>query len=589
MDDKTITNVDSCESTVRLLSFVVWALLMVGQAHAFELLDTSGNIGYTYRSLESSGDDEAVSNQVQAAVHANSYLWQPWISTLSAGLTFTRDSTELNNSSSNDTNVVTGELNLNVLPQSRSPFMLSYRKSDSRVDTFSAASPLTTLGSKEFETTRLGLKQSYTTEQGHRFQARYDTNSWDDNAGETYDDDLVGLEMNMQFPKQTIVAKTSKQTTDHSQSDRHADNFVFNVDHFYYPTREIRIDSMLSRYDSDVTSTPPLNGTNQGDSETALSQVSSFLFWRPVKQPITVSGGLRIYDLNGSTVGNSTEMFSINATAGTIYQFTKNLRFDANINLNNFKNEDKSTDSANERAEVLYQSDIRNIFSGFNHQWYASGEGSNQSSNDVDQQMIQARLGHDANRSWALSEMSSLRVSLSQSVNQVQVTGNVGSNTSQLNHSGSIGWDMRHGEGMTYVHLTLSDGRYFGDNETDRQFFNFQALRNQTIDRKSSLSGNLTVQSVRQQFNGMGDEKTTTTTTGQINYQHSRIFSVPQLRFMSDLRISRASLDDGVDRTEWENRIDYTIGLLDSRLSWRWVDTSREDFNLLYFQVTRRF
>jgi hypothetical protein len=80
-----------------------------------------------------------------------------------------------------------------------------------------------------------------------------------------------------------------------------------------------------------------------------------------------------------------------------------------------------------------------------------------------------------------------------------------------------------------------------------------------------------------------------TTTTGQVNYRHSRIFGVPQLHFLSDLRISRAATDEANDRAEWENRLDYNIGLLDISLSWRRIDTETEDFDLLYLQATRRF
>jgi hypothetical protein len=64
---------------------------------------------------------------------------------------------------------------------------------------------------------------------------------------------------------------------------------------------------------------------------------------------------------------------------------------------------------------------------------------------------------------------------------------------------------------------------------------------------------------------------------------------VTQLHFLSDYRISKAATDSTNDRAEWENRLDYNIGLLDISLSWRMIDTDGEDFNLVYLQATRRF
>ena len=139
------------------------------------------------------------------------------------------------------------------------------------------------------------------------------------------------------------------------------------------------------------------------------------------------------------------------------------------------------------------------------------------------------------------------------------------------------------------MQLTVRDGRDFGDSDAVEEFVNFQAVRNQPINRSSSLSGNLTIQSVHREYSSLNTSDTITTTTGQINYQHSRIFGVPQLHFLSDFRISKAASDNTNDRAEWENRLDYNIGLLDISLSWRRIDTDGDDFDLLYLQATRRF
>ena len=554
-----------------------------------DMTDLSGSLGYTYRSLSSSSDGDTVSNQLRGTINGRSYLWQPWFATADASLTMTQDGTEFSDSSTNETTIVTGDLNLNVLPRSRTPFQLSYRASDSRIDVTTAASPLTTLGDKEYTSTRLGLKQSYYTENGDRYQARYDTSNWSTDSGDTYDDELIGVEMSLLRPRHRLIAKSSFQTTEQSQSDRESENLIVNVDHFYFPSRALRTDTMFSLYNFDVISTPPLNSTNQGDFTTDLAQISSFIFWRPENRPLSVSGGVRVYDLTGTAIGFESNLLSLSATAGMFYQYTKHIRFAASLDVSSTDNNDEQAVASKERGGVLYQSDILDIFSGFTYQWYASGAAQNQNTEDEAIQSLTAKLGHDANKLWILGEASTLRLSLSQSANESMQTGDADSSVQRLDHSASLGWDQTNWGGTTLVQLAVRDGRDFGDSESEEQFVNFQAVRNQPIGRSSSLSGNLTIQSVHRKFSSVPGDNTVTTTTGQINYQHSRIFGIPQLHFLSDLRISKAASDEGNDRAEWENRLDYTIGLLDISLSWRMIDTETEDFDLLYLQATRRF
>lgn len=578
---------------LRQVLAVVVATLWATQSAAVELLDLSGHIGYTMRSLSGSSDSDTTSNQLRGAVNARTYLWRPWFATANAGVRVTQDSTDYEGGgTSNNTTIVTGDLDLNVLPKSRSPFSLSYRTSDSRVDLIAPASPVTTLGDKEFTTRRLELKQSYFNEQGDRFQARYDRNKWSAKGGESYREQLFGLEMDMRRAKHTLAARTSYQETDRNVLDQSTETSVLNVDHFYHPTRALRLDSMVSYFDSESTSNQPLNSTNQGDSTTDLGQLSSFLFWRPYNRPITMSAGVRFFDLKGRTVGNTTNQMSMSASGGLFYQYTKNLRLDANVQVSTNDNDQDRTTASKARGGALYQSDVHEIFSGFTYQWHASGSGQTQDTGDQSIHSFELQLGHDAQRLWLTEGRGTFRFSASQNVSGTEQGGDADTSTQRLDHSGSLSWDKAGDGGTTMLQMTVADSRALGDQENDQQFANFQALRNQTLSRRSSLSGNLTVQTVRRDFNGQGDDDTVTA-TGQINYRHIGILKVPQLRFQSDLRLSKAATDDGVDRTEWENRLDYAIGLLDTSLSWRYIaldsGLNDEDYNIVYFQVNRRF
>jgi hypothetical protein len=238
---------------------------------------------------------------------------------------------------------------------------------------------------------------------------------------------------------------------------------------------------------------------------------------------------------------------------------------------------------------ALYQSDMYEILSHYTYQWHTSASFQNQDTGEEAVQTTQVRLGHDAQRLWLMGGNGTLRLSLTQAVSANQFSGDADATTERLDNSGSLSWDKLDSFSTSMVQLTLADSRAFGDQEDNQQFANVQVLRTQTLTDLSTLSGNLTVQAVSRDFNDLGDDDTVTA-TGQLNYQQAGLFAVARLRFLSDLRLSKAATDDGIDRTEWENRLDYVIGLLDTSLSWRWIDlNNNEDYNIIYFQVNRRF
>jgi len=575
-----------------LLSLALWPLAAPAAGMFGAPVETSGDMGYTFRTLTGTTTGDSVSHQMRASINAGTWLWQPWLATLNLGLRGTADVSDFEReglSSSNNATIVTGDLDLGVLSQSRTPFQLSYRVSDSRVDTIDVGNPVTTSGGKEFQTSRLAMKQTYFTEQGYRFQARFDQNEWTSNF-DKFDDWLLGLDMSMRMPKQTFLAKGSYQNSNYSALSQETDNIVLNVDHFYYPTKSLRIDSMATLYDIERSSTQPFNSLNQANSTTDLTQLSSFVFWRPQDKPLSLSGGVRLYDLDSTTTGNSVAVQNMSATAGMLYQYTKNLRLDANLDTTVIDSEGQQTTASKQRAGALYQSDLYEFLTGYTYQWFSTLGGQWRSAEDQDNQSQTMSLGHDVQKVWMANRFTSWRLSLSQSGNgSQQTTNDVKTNTERLDHSASLSWDQRFESSTSSVQLTLTDARQFGGSKNDQQFLNVQALRTQHLDRRQTLSGNLTIQTVRQDFNGQGNNDTVTTATGQISYRHSRILGVPRLQYMSDMRVSRAARDSSVDRSEWENRLDYAVGLLDTRFSWRITDLNGENFSLVYFQVTRRF
>ncbi|MBI1194630.1 MAG: hypothetical protein GC138_02110 [Gammaproteobacteria bacterium] len=566
----------------------VSAMLLCGGAWG---LDLGGNLGYTYRSLTGSTSDDASSHQLRGTLNASGYIWQPWFSNVHGSLNVTSDHENVDRAqSSNATMIATGDLDLSIMPQSRTPFDLNFSASDSRVDVFDVASSVTGLGSREFNTRRLSLKQTYVSEQGNHFQARYDNEHWSSKNGGTLDSELFGLEAELRMNKQKLFAKTSYQTSDRSLLDQGTKTTIINIDHFYTPSRALRVDTMLSHFNSDNNSLLPLNGTNiNGNSTTNLSQVSSYVFWRPAQSRLTASGGMRLYNLNTDTVtGHGTDALTLVGNGGLFFQMNRNLRFDGDVQLSMIDNGEQRTNASREKGGALYQSDIHSLPYGFEYQWNTGADLTHQDTEYEKLTNLSLRAAHDAQRLWAHQDGGATRLSLSQALSSTQGFGDISTSTQRLDHSASVSWDRTHSGGTTYLQATLSDARTFGDGANNQQFLNLQAQRHQDLTRKSSLSGNLTVQATYQDFNGRSNNDTVTA-TGQVSYRHDDLFDVPRLRFLSDLRTSRAAVDTGIDRTEWENRLDYDIGMLNVSGSWRWVSVNDERFNLIDLQADRRF
>lgn len=550
-------------------------------------LDLSGNVGYNYRQLVDPDGRDTISNQVRAMLNAHAYLWQPWLATLDSTISATQDATEYDDkSNTTDTTLFTGDVDFKLLPQSSTPFSLGYRYSDSRVDTFSIDDPLIALG-QDFTTRRLSLSQALLSKAGHRLKATYDKNEWSSDKSGSIEDELYGLELDLRLPKQRLVTEGTYQKSDQARAARERKRSMFEVDHFYYPTRSLRIDSRANWYRTE-NNFPLGTFANTGNSDTDLAQVSSFFFWRPVGRPLTVSGGARVFDFNstastGATLNNK----SYSLSAGAIYQMTKNFRVDGDAAYTALEgNSGGQTDNSRQRLGALFQSDVAPVL-GAAYQWFVSASLLNETDDVNTRQSVNGTLSHELQRMWSTGKSSNLRSSISQSLSpNWQSDG--GDQQYRLEHSWNSAWLQSGALGSTQVQLILSDLRDLGDRNDNQQLANFQFLRTQNLTRRSTLSGNLTIQVVNQHYELLPDSSVTTG-TARIDYRHMALFGVPRLRFLSDFYWSRAGTSDSLDRGEWENRLDYSLGLLEMMASMRFIDNDADIYELWYFQVTRSF
>ncbi len=550
-------------------------------------LDLSGNLGYSYRSLASPGTD-AVSNQLLATLNFRSYLWQPWFATAEGTLTAMRDDSQVDNGAgavNAASDVVTGNVVLNVLPWSRAPFQLVYQASDTRVDQPEVANPLVTLAGEDFRATLLDLRQSYRTTGGDRYQLRYSNRTWDSDRSGRYEDDLYGVEVDLKPHRQRLLARANKETTRQRQRGRQADNVVVDVEHYYFPSEELRFDSKASVYslDSSFDQSTGILGTTTTD----VAQVSSFVFWQPTGGRWSVSGGMRAFRMQADDgLGHSPDQNNLSLTAGAFYQYTKRLRLDGSFSLttSDRSGAERSTNQR-ERLGALYQSDLLPV-GRFTYQWYADGGVENQSGADLDLVSASLRLGHNAQRGWHLGG-GSLTLSLNQAASENAQSKGSGP-IHRLDHNATLGWSRMDRGGSTFVRLSLAEARRFGGQDDVQDLINLQLSRNANLSRRVLLTGDLTLQGVHRRFDD-GSRSHDTTLTGQLNYSHTRFLGVPRLQLRSYLRLSQSTLSEGLDRNEWEGRLDYAIGLTQASLSFRRMQNGHRYSSLFYARVTRSF
>ncbi len=583
-------------SNASLCYWLLCGLLMPGGVSAANWLplSLSGSLGFNYRTLDGSDGQKTISRQGTGSLYANSYVWRPWFATTDLSLTLALDNSDSDDGStggyiSTESSIFTGVLNLNVLPQSRTPFNLRYSATDTRVDNTAVSSDaFIVLGDGDARTYKLGLTQAFISKDGHRLRAIYDNNRWSSERNGDYDDETAAVEIDVRGARQRLTFNGKIREAERSVSSETNESALFDVTHYYFPTSALRVDTRASYYDIergfDVPSTNPQSGTSNSD----IRQASSFLFWRPTSSsPWTVSGGVRLYNLEGENSGQSNESENMSATLGTFYQFNKRLRFDLSGAYSETDSNQIESEVTRYHGGALYQSDLHNI-AKFTYQWYADGSGDSTDDGDGHEQVWTAAAGHNLQRSWFTGGSTSFRLSFGQTLTQTYFT-ETEDNDQRFENTITLNWNQTAGGGTSYALVTLSDRRNFGDNESDQQMVWFQAYRDQRISRRSTLSGNISTQYVNHNFAGIHGDTEVTTATAKINYRNAAIFGIPKLGFISDWMFSRASEDEGVDRQEWENRLDYAVGQLTTSLSYRLIEHDDQKYDLTFFRIQRHF
>lgn len=564
---------------VALISAMWMAVVPAAEAaHWFVPLRWWGHTSYDFHWDKAGGESSVAQHLFAVNLNASTYVWQPWFVQLNGGLGIALNHSDAETGGTSGT-IASGHSKLLILPQSRFPLSLHFERSDSRLSG--------ELVGIQYTDTRYGLVQRYRTPAGGTtLLAGYDHDAYNTaNDGEDVSN-FARLEMTQHFKNQELKVSGRRQKTEHRVSGETYVQDTVIARHSYRPSGTFDAESLASVIDT-------ADDTQFMQSTVRYVQLSSYAFWHPSDKPVTVTGGARYFALSTDGGVTANPMNSINANAGINYNLTRHTRLTGTATATRVSAAGHQMLVTAQTAGIAYQPAYI-YFDRFQYSWNVSGSMQNRSGSDDDRKRVDGQVGHALQRSFPAGPGAALTASVSQSVSlHFDSAGGV---PQRVSNSGMLAWQSTQGNRSTSMRLTVSDSRTFGGGVGDIfQLANFQLSSSSRLSMDSGLTGSLTIQAVRQSAGDIPDTGIHTSSSGNLMYRHNQAFGVPRLRFTSNLKLNANVatplpwVENGDQRSMWENRLDYVVGRVDVRLCARLSYINKVYRTSILFQIRRGF
>jgi len=546
-----------------------------------------GLLAMDWRSFRADGQPRRDQLVESVALQATSYVYQPWFAQLAFGVTGLTSSERGGAASRSST--LGGNGLLSVFPTSRYPFQASFERSDSRSsDQFTA---------QDYAMQRMGVRQSYRNPGGDaNSSVRFDRSTL---TSPSFGRDTVDVwngshsrtlgEHRLEGSADRVL--NSRGTSgESSQTDRLFARHIFSSD------RLLTLETLASYGASrqDIASSGALTQTR-----TDNVQLSTFGTWRQAEDdPLYVTGGGRYFESGSADGVNSTDARSVMAHATASYRASANLLLNAGGSATQNSGASGTTLLSSQFGGANYTPDLRR----FGPYLYTSNLGANlvnqTGGEGGSRQLLSGQATHGVQRLFEMAAGQALGLNVSQSL-AVSADSEAGS-LRTLTHFGGATLRLTGGESLSgFAAASASDARTSGYNSSSFQLVNLQLSGQAQSGRYSSLLANYTVQGTRQGSDSAPAAGFNVSQNGGITYQHQRAFGVPQLRYLatyerSDYRLnSRQQGDLGASREQvnssLEQRLEYRIGKLEARLSFRVAEIDGKKNALLFFRLARQF
>jgi hypothetical protein len=547
-----------------------------------------GNLSYDVRGTVAD-EQKTVQRAILATLKAgvDTYLWQPWFGRMGGVVNFTTTRTNSRNNdpggvfeqdtSRSDSVIVTGSANLRLLPFSRYPFEMHVERSNSRL-----GSDLTL--PTDQVTQRIGFSQSV-VRQGGDLTIGYDHSMQDSASTGKGTQDQLQLNLSYNVDKHRMQLTGNRSDNRRERTGEYARQNSLMLQHAYAPDASISVDTVGNANTSEYL-------VDAAFSKAQVIQLSTQTMWRPADSPMTVAAGARAITmtsegsagLDSPGTARTARVNNANANAGISYDLTRTLHANASLNVNDTFGNNKEVIGTSQNVGISYQPDALKI-SEFSYNWSTSASASKRTGDTGRGRQLAVQLSHTLSRSIRASNKSTISADIGQSASLSKNStsrDDPRSPTQYLTHNGSLSWNYSPEGANAMMRLSASDSRALDGNEEYFQMVNFQATSNLPTSSFSSWTGSLTIQGIRQglrQDVPLGGVPTSSvpldvmrrknfdvTSTGSVTYQHTRMFGVRNLRYVSDLRVNAQALlpilngSREQEMAAWDNRFDYSIG-----------------------------
>ena len=547
-----------------------------------------GDLAYDFRRTSIEGQPRFTRNSAIVNLNASTYVYEPWVAIVTAGLGLTA-SRLLGGELASGDRFATGYAKLNVFPMSRFPFEARFLRSNSAIDSDLGAD-------QSYRLTRYGLSQRYRSEDGGaQYSASFDRFSQDSTT--------VGKDIQdaLQFDVNTRVRRNHELQLlgilNHNQRVNTGERNDYET---IVARHTFRPDPTLS-WETSANFTHTDSRFAFAENELRIFQLNSIAFWRPTGQPVMANGSVRLFSLENGSGQNSVGTTAINVSAGVNYTVSRSWRAFGDISITDAGAPGKHDRSMIGTFGTTYQGNTIEL-SKYRYDW-SVGETGIFSNGAADRNGLSfnSLLGHSLNRAFFFGNGNAITFNVAQNLSAI--TGAQAEASQQLFNSGSITWNKIEPESnsSSFVRLSASDSRYLDGQRETFQLLNLQLTHNVEFGRTRTFSGNLTLQATRRVSERPGFEnsvnagKPEPTASADLNYRHQKVFGIPRMVFFSQLLLNRQELVQPLgapierEFRSWENRLDYNIGRLETRLLARLADVDRAQRWLLMFRVIRRF
>ncbi|MDJ0741360.1 MAG: hypothetical protein QNJ91_16715 [Gammaproteobacteria bacterium] len=544
-------------------------------------MHTFGKLESTFRATRPSegADSDSFINTVEFG--GTSYIWQPWFGTWSAVGAFTRSDTDSDTDSSAE--LFTGDVQVNLFHRSNFPLTAFASLRDSRLEIDNLSNT-----TSDLRTLRLGISQQYRDiANSAYYRGSYERDVQDDLTNdETVVNQRLLFDAQKTGRRHRVNAVGSLNNTTNTFGNSEFTTTQGNLSHVYTPNARLTV--------SNNANATLLDGdSDAADVTAALLQATSLTDWRPSEE-WRLRGEVRVaQDRTETELGGTSTTQRFEARALARYEITEQASVTAELDYDRELSDESSTTRTLQRLSAVYNSDPI-PWREFSYAWNANAGVDHETDSSDDNVFGQdLGLGHSITRVYTpMLRGAPLPIVFSAAQDgRVRNESDDGAEF-EITHRATANASYASEGGVTTGYLSAFDTRRFGRNDvgTVSVIAGLTHSRAFTRFRSFDVTSNYSFTTTR------SDDATSENDvlTVELNYRDARLFGVSRLTFDSRLRGTDRDLlatsTSGTGRQiEWENEVEYQIGLLEINSRLTLTANEQRDTWVFFLSAIRRF